>query len=336
MTFTQLTTSEDRLRFSQEQSRAWIDCSPICTKIVDLDFNLQFMSAAGIESLGFDDVTEYYGKPYPFDFYPQDFCDDMSRNLIKARDTGEVIKQEGAVIDVNGNEKWFHSTIVPVSEEGAGIDHFMVVSIDTTEQNKSRKALEQLNDELEIKVHRRTLELERMNKQLHHDSETDCLTDIPNRLAFERRLGENVATAKRNNEYLSLLMVDIDDFKGYNDKYGHDVGDAVLKNVASTIDESLPRKTDLVARFGGEEFVVLLPETDAEAAFFLAEKIRENVSLFAGRFNKLEVDQGLTVSVGVASLAGGALDAIDLLKRADKALYLAKKSGRNNCQLSST
>jgi len=293
-----LTTHEDRLRFTQEQSRAWIECLPICTKIVDLNFNLQFMSAAGIESLGFDDVTEYYGKPYPFDFYPQDFCDEMTKNLIKARDTGEVVKQEGAVIGVDGNEKWFHSTIVPVSEAGAEIDHFMVVSIDTTEQNKSRKALEQLNDELEVKVHRRTRELERMNQQLHHDSETDCLTNIPNRLAFDRRLGENVATAKRNNECLSLLMIDVDHFKGYNDKYGHDVGDVVLKDVANAIDKSLPRKTDLVARFGGEEFVVLLPETDSETAFVLAEKIRKNVFSLGGEPGQPDVERDVTVSVG--------------------------------------
>jgi len=335
MTVTHLATSEDRLRFSQEQSRAWIDCSPICTKIVDLDFNLQFMSAAGIESLGFDDVTEYYGKPYPFDFYPQDFCDEMSKNLKKARDTGEVVKQEGAVIDVEGNEKWFHSTIVPVCETGTVIDHFMVVSIDTTEQNKSRQALEQLNGELEVKVHRRTQELERVNKQLHHDSETDCLTDIPNRLAFDRRLNENVATAKRNNEYLSLLMIDVDHFKGYNDKFGHDVGDLVLKDVARVIDQSLPRKTDLVARFGGEEFVVLLPETDVNSAFSLAEKIRKNVFSLGGEDGPKGADGGVTVSVGVASLKGDALDAMGLLKCADKELYLAKQAGRNNCKLPS-
>ena len=335
MPFSNFRTSEDRLRFSEEQSRAWVEYSPACTKIVDLNFNLQFMSAAGVESLGIDDITEYYGKPYPFEFYPQTFRDEMSKNLIKARDTSNIVKQEAAVMDTNGNNVWFHSTIVPISESGKQIDYFMVVSIETTEQNRVRQELEQLNNELETKIHRRTLELEVANKQLHHTSETDFLTQIPNRLAFDRRLCENTATAKRNKNHLSLLMVDIDHFKHYNDKYGHDIGDNVLQHIAKIIDESLTRKTDFVARFGGEEFAVLLPETGASSALLLAEKIRENVlsqEINSGQLAKKKI----TVSIGVASLKADTLNPTDLFKRADKALFVAKNSGRNNCKASQT
>ncbi|MGF1743021.1 GGDEF domain-containing protein [Vibrio profundum] len=333
MPFTKFRTKEDQLRFSEEQSHVWIEHSPVCTKIVDLDFNLQFMSSAGIQAIGLKDVAGYYGKPYPFDFYPQSFRDEMSKNLRKARDTGNVIEQEAAVVDTDGNELWFHSTISPVSEGRNQIDYLMVVSIDTTAQNKARKELEQLNDKLEAKVYKRTLELEIANKQLHQLSETDFLTKLPNRLAFDRRLNESIAMAERSKQPLTLLMLDIDNFKKYNDKFGHDTGDIVLQKIADTIDSSLLRKTDLTARYGGEEFVILLPETGVESGFSIAEKIRMNIESLSVQYGKPSVINNLTVSIGVASLKCDALNATDLLKLADKALYLAKNAGKNNCQI---
>jgi len=333
MPFSKFRTKEDQLRFSEEQGHVWIDHSPVCTKIIDLDFNLQFMSAAGVRALGMSDVTQCYGKPYPFDFYPQSFRDEMSKNLRKVRDTGSVIEQEAAVVDIDGNELWFHSTISPVSEGSNQIDYLMVVSIDTTAQNKTREELEQLNDKLEAKVYKRTLELESANKQLHQLSETDFLTKLPNRLAFDRRLSENIAMAERSKQPITLLMLDIDHFKKYNDKFGHNTGDIVLQKIAKTIDSSLLRKTDLMARYGGEEFVILLPETDLEFGFSIAEKIRMNIESLNVQYGKPAVISNLTVSIGIASLKPDQLNAVDLLKLADKALYVAKNSGRNNCQI---
>ncbi len=202
-------TAENQLRFSEQHCHVWVDNSPVCTKIIDLDFNLQFMSVAGIDVLGIGDVTEYYGKPYPFDFYPQSFCDEMHKSLIIAFKTGRAIKHEAAVRDIAGNELWFHSTITPISEDEK-ITYFMVVSIDTTSQNFDRRELEQLNLDLEAKVLQRTEELEKLNNQLHQQTETDFLTQLPNRLAFERRFGETIAISERNSQNLSLLMLDID------------------------------------------------------------------------------------------------------------------------------
>jgi len=333
MAFSKFRTKEDQLRFSEEQGHVWIDHSPVCTKVVDLDFNLQFMSSAGVCALGIDDVTEYYGKPYPFHFYPASFRDEMSKNLRRARDTEKTIQQEAAVVDTEGNELWFHSTISPVSESNGKIAYLMIVSIDTTAQNSARKELEELNNELEAKVHKRTLELERLNKQLHHQTETDFLTQLPNRLAFERRIGESIAIAKRSQNSLALLMIDIDFFKSYNDQYGHDTGDLVLQKIAETIDNSLLRKTDIAARFGGEEFVVLLPDSNVETGFVMAERIRINIELLKVQYGKPDMLNNITVSIGVASLSGEVLNEIDLLKHADEALYMAKRSGRNRCQI---
>jgi hypothetical protein len=165
MTDINLITNGDRLRRFKEKSKAWIDHSPTCTKIVDLDFNLQFMSSVGVESLGIDDITKYYGKPYPLEFYPQSFCNQMLRNMIKARDTISIVTQEAAVVDVNGNEVWFNSTIVPICEESENTDFFMIISIDSTRKNRAENECVQLIDELASEVGRRTLELEMTNKK---------------------------------------------------------------------------------------------------------------------------------------------------------------------------
>ncbi|BBB27869.1 sensor domain-containing diguanylate cyclase [Amphritea japonica] len=327
---------QDLLWFSEKQSTAWIEHSPVCTKIVDLEFHLQYMSSAGITGLRIDDITEYYGKPYPLEFYPQLFRDEMTKSLIKARDTTEIVIHEGSVVDIDGNVLWFHSTIVPINDHNDyndQIDYFMVVSVDITEQKQVNIEIQELNHELEARVKSRTLELEKAVEELLIISETDSLTTIANRHAYERRLTENVATAKRNSESLSFLIIDVDCFKEYNDKYGHDFGDVVLTRIAQTIKSSLLRETDFAARFGGEEFVVLLPSTEGSAALTVAERIRKNVRLLDVKHDVLDAASAITVSIGVASLKTEALNKTDLFKQADIALYIAKKKGKNCCQI---
>ena len=132
--------AEKALQDSEEKSRTWLECSPACTKIVDRDFNLKFMSSAGVKALKIDDITQFYGKPYPFSFYPELFRRRMAKSLEKAKETGEVITQEASVLDIDGNELWFHSTIVPVNNEGR-FDYNLIVSIDTTEHKQAEEAL---------------------------------------------------------------------------------------------------------------------------------------------------------------------------------------------------
>jgi PAS domain S-box-containing protein len=129
------------LQDSELSSRAWLEHSPVCTKIVDLDFNLQYMSAAGIKSLNIDDITLYYGKPYPFDFYPEPFRSRMLKNLKKVRKTGEFVTQEASVADIKGTELWFHSTLVPVNDDKGQLDYIIVVSIDITERKRAEEEL---------------------------------------------------------------------------------------------------------------------------------------------------------------------------------------------------
>lgn len=316
------------LRDAKKRSKDWLEHSPVCTKIVDLDLKLQYMSEAGVKGLGLSDITEYYGKPYPLDFYPLSFRDQMTETIQSARDSKKTMTQEASVISIKGDEIWFHSTIMPIYDKDNQLEYFMIVSIDTTERKSAEMKLLKMNEKLETLVKRRTEKLEQANKLLKLSSEIDFLTNVSNRRFYDRRLSENISTAKRNETYLALLMIDIDNFKEYNDKYGHDVGDNVLRNIAKSIEGSLHRDTDLVARFGGEEFVVLLPDTDNKIALSIAEKIQQNIKKLSYK-HKLSSMETLTVSIGIEAMKGNKLNAEDLLKHSDLALYSAKDNGKN-------
>lgn len=155
----------------------------------------------------------------------------------------------------------------------------------------------------------------------------DGLTRIHNRRAFDERLIDELRRHQRYRHAMSLLMVDIDHFKGINDRYGHLVGDHVLREVGRILSETL-RSTDFTARYGGEEFVVILPQTAEEQARVLAERLRGAIA--EARFVHEGEVFSITVSVGVSAMQPGALTRRkDLLEKADKALYQAKHLGRN-------
>ncbi|WP_029458156.1 GGDEF domain-containing protein [Solidesulfovibrio alcoholivorans] len=155
----------------------------------------------------------------------------------------------------------------------------------------------------------------------------DGLTRIHNRRAFDERLVEELRRHQRYGHSMSLLMLDIDHFKNINDSYGHLMGDHVLREVGKIISEQL-RSTDFTARYGGEEFVVILPLTTEEQSQVLAERLRQAIA--ETRFTSEGKPFGITVSIGTAALTPGALlKRRDLVDKADKALYQAKKLGRN-------
>ncbi len=132
---------EKELRSSERRMSALLEKSPVCTKVVDLDFNLKYMSAAGIKALKVDDVTTLYGKPYPFDFFPESFKDSMTKNLKKVKQTGEIITEEAPVCDIEGSELWFQATLVPVIDIEGLEGYIIVVSVDISERKKMEAAL---------------------------------------------------------------------------------------------------------------------------------------------------------------------------------------------------
>jgi diguanylate cyclase (GGDEF)-like protein len=194
--------------------------------------------------------------------------------------------------------------------------------------NDMARRLRRNRDELE--QHHRQLreqneELQRANEVLEQLSITDGLTKLHNHRYFQESLTREIKRVSRSGDPLSILLADIDDFKGLNDRHGHAEGDALLMRIARVLNESV-RESDILARYGGEEFVVLATGTDQEGALFLAEKVRtavaETAFLLPGSPEPLQV----TISIGVAEFAG---DRKRFFHAADRALYRAKAAGKN-------
>lgn len=158
---------------------------------------------------------------------------------------------------------------------------------------------------------------------------TDGLTGIANRRHFDASFAREWARSQRNQQPLSLVMIDLDYFKLYNDHYGHSAGDQCLKSVARAISEELHRPGDLLARFGGEEFVALLPATDLDNAKHLAEKLHQAVAKLALPHARSQASEQVSICLGVACTQPGNLKPNELLATADSYLYQAKQQGRN-------
>lgn len=156
-------------------------------------------------------------------------------------------------------------------------------------------------------------------------SVTDALTGLLNRRYLEERLAEEIKRSNRHGLSMSFMMIDVDNFKSYNDNFSHPEGDKALKLVAHSLKETL-RGADIAARYGGEEFSILLPQTTSDEAKIIAERVRENIE--KTKFNKRQV----TVSIGIASCSQIICNEQEIIAAADKALYRAKELGRNNVQ----
>ncbi len=174
------------------------------------------------------------------------------------------------------------------------------------------------------------IELKRAREALTRLSITDGLTQLANRRRFDEVIRREHARLARSDGQLSLLMLDLDHFKGYNDTYGHLQGDDCLRRVAAVIGGVIRRPADLAARYGGEEFVCILPETTHEGAVRIAEKIRRNVEELAIPHGNSGVTDHVTVSLGVITARCTAEMGVSaIIAQADEQLYAAKAGGRN-------
>lgn len=197
-------------------------------------------------------------------------------------------------------------------------------------QIEAKRLVVAQNDNLEKIVAERTAALERANEQLEQLSLHDPLVKIPNRRFFDRQFDIEWRRAQREKSSLSLFMIDIDHFKQFNDHYGHAQGDACLRVVASAIQSELRRAGDFVARFGGEEFVVILPRTELAGATVIAERLCNAISALKIAHEKSPTSQFVSISIGIAVIENIENNtALSLLGQADKALYRAKRNGRN-------
>jgi diguanylate cyclase (GGDEF)-like protein/PAS domain S-box-containing protein len=219
----------------------------------------------------------------------------------------------------SGRHVWLESMWRAVMGDDAKVIRLQASSRDVTERKEYERRLEDAQRKLQVQQER----LVDANSRLETLASMDALTGVKNRRAFEERLQAEVARTHRSGQVLSLLLLDIDHFKQYNDSFGHPRGDEVLRSVAHLLSRAI-RDTDFVARYGGEEFAVLLPDTDRDGAQAMGERLR--VAIEAAVWE----DRAITVSVGVACLSQGATTGEQLVEHADRALYRSKQNGRNS------
>ncbi|MFC1512891.1 GGDEF domain-containing protein [Thermodesulfobacteriota bacterium] len=183
------------------------------------------------------------------------------------------------------------------------------------------------NDEISTLTESFNEMAQKLKKMVYYDS----LTGAYNRQMFQQRIAQEFAHSRRHNYPLALLMIDVDHFKKINDTFGHLVGDQVLKQISDLLQETV-RSDDYVARFGGEEFVVIAPDTAPDTAIVLAERVRTTVAAQPFAIDTTQ-SRRLTISIGVANLNSKIQTVDNLIRSADDALYTAKESGRNRvCQ----
>ncbi len=209
----------------------------------------------------------------------------------------------------------------------AGADDFISKPFNKTElmaRVRSLLRIKSLHDELENKME----QLDEARRELQQLAITDGLTGLFNYRYFRSQLDHELERARRHNLDLSLIMLDIDFFKNYNDNNGHPAGDIVLKKIADAVRDNI-RKIDIPCRYGGEEFILILPDTNKHAAVVVAEKIRGLVEKMPFENQERQPNGKLTISIGVATFRGNGENSDELIKKVDKNLYRAKQSGRN-------
>ena len=217
-----------------------------------------------------------------------------------------------------------HLTCIPVFDHVRTLVLFCAdAAIVENLDEDNRRMLSAVASELVVAV-----ENSRLYKLTRRLAVTDELTSLANYRNFQQRLDEELARSKRFNKYVSLLLLDVDDFKRFSDSQGHLAGDAVLAELGGVLSSAV-RQVDLVARYGGEEFAIVLPETEAAGAYVAAEKVREAVSEHHFKGANGRNDQHFTISIGLATYPTHASSKDSLLRAADDAVYHAKASGKN-------
>ncbi|OEH85938.1 hypothetical protein BHU72_02040 [Desulfuribacillus stibiiarsenatis] len=210
----------------------------------------------------------------------------------------------------------------------------MSSSLRLKQEIKARKARESDLLDLTKQLTELTEELQEKNKILENLSTIDGLTGIANRRKLDDTLLMYWKKAQRTKQHFSIIMLDIDNFKAYNDHYGHQKGDEVLRLIAHVINLVPKRADDLFARYGGEEFVVLLPDTAENGAYQMAQRIQKEIIELAVPHHFSLVKSVITVSMGIATFSDCCdLQAEELLRQADHALYDAKRTGGNRIKV---
>jgi len=251
---------------------------------------------------------------------------EATQRVIEAVFAGEVFRGiEWQDVTKSGEIRWMWCSTFPLTDTEGRVVGAISANIDITERKQQQQLIEAQRDELEAQnenLQRMASRLAEANAQLERMATTDGLTGLPNYRVFRERLWREFLWALEHDCPLSVLLLDVDHFKQFNDTYGHQAGDEVLRKVATVLRQRC-EGTLFAARYGGEEFVALLPGMDEQDAFRFAEELRQAIAEVPCCYRQI------TASIGVATLDLHTLNPESLIEEADQALYLSKRDGRN-------
>jgi diguanylate cyclase (GGDEF)-like protein/PAS domain S-box-containing protein len=294
--------AEEALRGSQERFRQFFENEPAYCYMVSLDGTVLDVNRAALQALGYK-KEELVGTPLRMIYAPE-VLPRMEQLFAAWKETGELKDEETVIITKEGNKRTVILSAAAVTDEQGGILHSVSVQKDITERKRAEETVKWL-------------------------AYYDALTGLPNRTLFNDRLQLALAHARRNQQKLAVMLMDLDEFKEVNDTLGHPVGDELLKAVGERLTTIL-RESDTICRMGGDEFLLILPEINKmEQATKTAQKILEAIR------EPLVVDHRelrITTSLGITIYPDDGEDVDTLVRNADIAMYRAKAEGRDNYQ----
>lgn len=305
-----------KLSNSEKLFRTVLEITPVPIILTSKRTGLIIFLNTQAQELFLEDKSELNGRNISEFFVYSEDRDYLFESMMSGRD---INKKETALKRKDGSELLGILTMIPSVYQDEEVSLFCI--IDITNQRKIEETLKQNNES----INKLNNELLIMNNILTNKSIKDSLTNLYNHQYINEVLENKLHSAVQEDAKLCLMMLDVDYFKQVNDRYGHQIGDKVLITISNIISNNV-RKEDYVGRYGGEEFMVILPDVDLEAAFRIAERIRVNVETFDFGVEALKT----TLSIGVVQYVGETSNA--LINKADMLLYQAKNNGRNRVE----
>ncbi len=299
-------TQQRQAEEEKKKTDAWlrtlsvaITQTPVTTVITDLQGEIVYVNPRFTETTGYtaEEALGQNPRILKSGDMPASSYKEMWQTIAAGKNWNGIFHNKRK----NGELYWESATISPVIDENGVITHFMAMKEDITERK-------------------------RLEEELQKQSTIDELTGTYNRRQFYRLANAEIKRSNRLRHPLSIALIDIDYFKSVNDTYGHAAGDRVLTSFSQTCQQNI-RDIDMLARLGGDEFVIILPETASDQAYIALERLRQVLVSRPVEYNENAIS--ITISCGIASLAGKAESLDQLMERADQALYQAKQAGRN-------
>jgi diguanylate cyclase (GGDEF)-like protein/PAS domain S-box-containing protein len=322
---------EEELRVSEAKFRLMTENSADVIWHLDQNFRFTFVSNSDEMLRGFK-AHEIIGKTIFSQLRPEgvEYVKEMNRRRLENEKKGiktGVIRYELEQICKDGNFVWTESNVNPFRDPAGNLTGYDGVTRDISQRKQA-----------ELQLHLEKMKLEQTLEQLRdaqaeltYLADFDSLTRLMNRRSFQRVTEKEIERSLRYHHHLVLVMLDVDNFKNVNDKYGHPMGDEVLTRLGTILSDSI-RQQDEVARMGGEEFALLLTETDSQASLVMTERIRNRIEHeILPLSNQTEVS--ITCSFGLAELNPSKPNFVDFYRTADEALYKAKQMGKNRIEV---